>query len=161
MLLFDRYSNERTRDNELLLLSFVDIKKAYFNGWAQRDVYMSPPRGLGIPADLLCKQIRCVYGTRDACMIWEETYRQALIDMGFEAGRASPCCFQHPTRGIAIVAHGDDFAYLVSAVTLTGMKHLSARFLKSKSRSHGRKCAMQGHAYFKPHRHLDSQWPHL
>ena len=45
-------------------------------------------------------------------MIWEETYRQALVDMGFEAGRANPCCFQHPARGIAIVVHGNDFTAL-------------------------------------------------
>ena len=45
-------------------------------------------------------------------MIWEETYRQALIDMGFEAGKANPCCFQHPARGIAIGVHVDDFTAL-------------------------------------------------
>ena len=60
-LLFDRDSNERTRGKGPLEMFFVHIEKAYFSGWDQRDVYMSPPKELGLPAELLCKQIRCVY----------------------------------------------------------------------------------------------------
>ena len=45
-------------------------------------------------------------------MIWEETYRQALLDVGFVAGLANPCCFNHPDRGIAVVVHGDDLTAL-------------------------------------------------
>ena len=55
---------------------------------------------------------RCMYGTRDAGSIWEFTYTAALLQMGFEQCRSSPCCFLHPSRGIAIVIHGDDFTSL-------------------------------------------------
>ena len=51
---------------------------------------MSPPRELGLPKSPLAKQMKCVYGTRKAGMIWEETYRAALEEIGFTAGRASP-----------------------------------------------------------------------
>ena len=97
--LFSRYARERTRDGKPLQLSFVDVKKAYFYGKPNRDIYMTPPRELGLPASQLAKQTRCVYGTRDAGMIWEETYRAALEGMGFIAGKASPCCFYHEAEG--------------------------------------------------------------
>ena len=52
--------------------------------------------------------MKCVCGTRDAGMIWEETYGAALQQIGFTAGRASPCCFFHKDRSIHLVVHGDD-----------------------------------------------------
>ena len=48
-----------------------------------RDIYMSPPKELGMPKSLLAKQMNCVYDTRDAGMIWEETYRAALEEISF------------------------------------------------------------------------------
>ena len=72
-----------------------------------RDMYMSPPRQLGLPKSLLARQMICVYGTRDAGINWEETYRAALEEIGFTAGRASPCCFFHTDRSIHLVVHGD------------------------------------------------------
>ena len=69
---------------------------------------MTPPRELGLPTSQLAKQTRCVYGTRDAGMIWEETYRAALERMGFTAGKGSPCCFHHVDRHLSLVVHGDD-----------------------------------------------------
>ena len=101
--LFSRYARERRRGGQPLQLSFVDVKKAYFFGKPNRDIYMTPPRELGLPASLLAKQTRCVDGTRDAGMIWEETYRSALERMGFTAGSASPCCFHHPQPGVHLV----------------------------------------------------------
>ena len=93
---------------------------------------MSPRKELGLQADLLCRQIRCVYGTRDAGMIWEETYRQALIDMGFGAGRANPCCFQHPARGIAIVVH--NFTALGKCGDLDWYEHSLSKVFELKIR---------------------------
>ena len=52
-----------------LRLSFIDIKKAYFNGIPTRDIFMSVPPELGLPKHHVAKQTRCVYGTRDEGMI--------------------------------------------------------------------------------------------
>ena len=41
-------------------------------------------------------------------MIWEETYRAALEEIGFTAGRASPCCFFHNNQPYISSIHGDD-----------------------------------------------------
>ena len=107
--LFSMYASQRTRGGKPLRLSFVDIRKAYFNGIPTRSLYMSLPPELGLPPNLVAKQIRCVYGTRDAGKIWESCYSEALTDMGFVAGSGSPCCFYHPTREMNCVVHGDDF----------------------------------------------------
>ena len=72
------------------------------------DICVSPPRVLGLQKSVLAKQMKCVYGTRDDGMMWEETYRAALEDIVFTAGRTSPCCFFHKDRSIHLVAHGDD-----------------------------------------------------
>ena len=55
---------------------------------------------------------RCMYGTRDAGALWEGTYRSQLEAMGFQCGRASPCCFFNEKTGVSIVVHGDDLTAL-------------------------------------------------
>ena len=106
--LFSRFAQERTRKGQPMQLGFLDVKKAYFNGIPERDVYMSLPKKLGLPSHLVAKQVRCVYGTRDAGAIWEDTYRDALEGLGFASGVESPCCFWHKHRNISTVVHGDD-----------------------------------------------------
>ena len=56
--------------------------------------------------------MRCVYGTRDAGAIWEDTYRDLLESIGFVSGKASPCVFHNPEHDITTVVHGDDFTSL-------------------------------------------------
>ena len=53
-----------------------------------------------------------MYGTRDAGAIWEQCYVDCLIDLGFQQGIASPCCFKHEKWGVSVVVHGDDFTAL-------------------------------------------------
>ena len=72
-----------------LRLSFMDIKKAYFNGIPERKVFIRLPVEMGLPSNVVARQTRCVYGTRDAGMIWEETYRIALENCGFVTGAAN------------------------------------------------------------------------
>ena len=65
-----------------------------------------------MPTGMVARQVRCVYGTRDAGKIWEDTCTQVLESMGFASGQANPCIFQHNARDISIVVHGDDFTAL-------------------------------------------------
>ena len=46
--LFSRYAAQRKQDGKPLALSFTDIKKAYFNGVLQRNIFMAPPGELGL-----------------------------------------------------------------------------------------------------------------
>ena len=133
-LLFARFAKERYRREENLQLSFVDIRKAYFNGIPKRPVYMALPKELGLPANLVGKLVRCAYGTRDAGAIWEDTYRGALEQMGFQSGIASPCCFFHPTRALHLVVHGDDFTTLGCKADLDWMENELATHFELKIR---------------------------
>ena len=60
---------------------------------------------------VVAKLLRCVYGTRDAGMLWEDTYAD-FLQTGFTRGVGSPCCFFHSQRDISVVVHGDDFTAL-------------------------------------------------
>ena len=113
-LLFAKYANAPTIDGKPMRLGFVDAKKAYFNGIPKRNVFMRLPREMGLPSHMVGLQVRCVYGTRDAGAIWEDTYRHTLEAAGFKSGIASPCIFYHEARNITCVVHGDDFTSLAT-----------------------------------------------
>ena len=101
-LLFAKYANAPVVNGKQMRLGFVDAK----------------PRELGLPPHMVGLQVRCVYGTRDAGSIWEETYRHALVAAGFKPGLASPCIFFHEERNVTTVVHGDDFTSLSDDVGL-------------------------------------------
>ena len=81
-LLFSRYVSERHREKQPLRLSFVDIRKAYFNALPERAIYMRLPKEMGMPSNTVARQVRCVYGTRDAGKLWEDCYTQVLESIG-------------------------------------------------------------------------------
>ena len=50
-----------------------------------------------------------MYGTRDAPAVWSRLVRKMLSDLGFVPCRTAACVFMHPTTGVKIVSHVDDF----------------------------------------------------
>ena len=102
----------RKKGSKPLRLSFVDIRKAYFNAIPERAIYMKLPKEMGLSPDLVARQVRCVYGTCDAGKLWEDTHTQAMEHAGLISGSADPCVFYHKVRDITIVVHGDDFTAL-------------------------------------------------
>ena len=125
-MLLSQWATEKTRKGAPLKISFVDVKKAYLNGRPSRKLYVRPPPELGLPKNVVCRLDRCMYGCRDAGAIWEIVYSSALVAMGFQQGKSSPCCFYHPTWDLQCVVHGDDFTCLGTASSLdkweAGMK---------------------------------------
>ena len=61
-LLFRKYTDRPIVNGKPMRLSFVDIKKAYFNGIPKRNVLMRLPKELGLPSDQLGLQVRCMGG---------------------------------------------------------------------------------------------------
>ena len=108
-LLFSQWSTEQSRNGSDLQLSFVDVKKAYFYGVPDRNLYVR------FPPELVGKLVRCMYSTRDAGAFWETCYTDYLVGMGFVQGVASPCCFEHKAWKVSVVVHGDDFTALGNA----------------------------------------------
>ena len=45
---------------------------------------------MNLPAGTVGKLIRCWYGTRDAGSLWEDTYANVLIGLGFSRGKPHP-----------------------------------------------------------------------
>ena len=93
LLLSGSASKRFDSKNVPLEISFVDIRKAYFNAVPRRSIHLTFPKEMGMPTHMVAKLKRCVYGTRDAGQLWEDCYAQKLIDMGFIRGLSSPCCF--------------------------------------------------------------------
>ena len=114
-------------------LGFIDIRKAYFHAKAKRLVYVKLPEEFCEPGEFgqVCGRLNySLYGTRDAANNWEECYTEALVELGFKQGLASPCVFYHPSRDISTVVHGDDFTSLAVESQLIWMKQaLEKKFL--------------------------------
>jgi len=107
-----------------------DVKRAYFYAPASRPIYIKIPDEdweAGDEGKVGVLNLS-LYGTRDAAMNWADTYSRHLKEIGFMVGRGSPCNFYHPTRGIAMTVHGDDFT---STGTEADLRWLDAQ-LKSK-----------------------------
>ena len=135
-MLFSQWATEGRRGGKLLKISFIDVRKAYFNGIPTRNLYVRLPTELGLPRDTVGKLVRCMYGTRDAGAIWEGCYVDCLKKIGFTQGAASPCCFYHATWDVAVVVHGDDFTALGTDVGLNlykkGMTDTSESKIKGR-----------------------------
>ena len=67
-------------------MSFVDIKKAYFNGIPNRKLQLFLPREMGQEPRSVARLKMCVYGTRDDGLLGEEVYSQVMCQMGFVNG---------------------------------------------------------------------------
>jgi hypothetical protein len=87
----------------------VDISRAYFNAYIEREVYVELPVEAGYGRNFVGRLVKCMYGTRDAAQGWEGTYQKALKQLGFVRGAASPCIFHHVKLAVSLVVHGDDF----------------------------------------------------
>ena len=60
--------------------------------------------------EALCGTLNAsMYGTRHAALNWHEHYIDHLEKLGFVQGRAIPCAFHNPARGIKLFVHGDDY----------------------------------------------------
>ena len=93
-------------------LSFIDVKRAYFNAKVDRD---AAPCFVELPPEdpdkgKMCGELlRHMYGTRPAADGWQEEYSTDLVRMGFVQGIASPNVFWHKAKKISCTVHGDDF----------------------------------------------------
>ena len=132
--LFAKFVSHRRTGKDALRISFVDIRKAYFNAIPERAIFMKLPPEMGLGPDVVARQVRCVYGTRDAGRLWEDTYTQVLNDMGFRTGISNPCVFYHPSRDISIVVHGDDFTALGTDANLNWYEDMLMKSFEIKIR---------------------------
>ena len=88
-----------------------DVKRAYFNALAQRELYVDLPKEDPEYQPGWVGRLRlALYGTRDAAQLWQECLAEHLVSIGFERGRSNPCVYYHRARDIRVLVHGDDYA---------------------------------------------------
>jgi hypothetical protein len=93
-----------------LKIEVIDARKAHLHAFVDRAIFVHLPPEDARPG--FCARLRrCLYGTRDAPKRWEAFLADQLRKLGFAQGRASPCCFQHSSRDLRCVVHGDDFVF--------------------------------------------------
>jgi hypothetical protein len=107
----------------------IDARKAHLHAPAERLVYVDLPPEVKQPG--MCARLRrCLYGTRDAPARWEAFLAGELEKMGFEKGKASPCCFRHISRDLRCIVHGDDFVFVGAEPDLEwAQQEMNSRFL--------------------------------
>jgi hypothetical protein len=107
-LLLAQAAGQRERGTHVML---SDVKRAYFNAKAQRELYVElPPEDVGFQEGYVGRLALALYGTRDAASLWQECLAQHLAEIGFVRGRSSPCVFFHAGRKLRTLVHGDDYA---------------------------------------------------
>ena len=92
-----------------LVVTLLDISRAYFNADIGRTVHVELPGEAGFSKGFVALLHKCMYGTRDAAKGWEAKYCDVLLKLGFKRGSSSPCLFIHKSRNIRLCVHGDDF----------------------------------------------------
>ncbi len=112
---WDPTSTHRTQ------LSFIDIKRAYFN--AKIDPRAEPTFVELPPEDeqhgeFCAELLRHMYGTRMAADGWQEEYSTLMVRLGFNQGVSCPNVFYHEKRHITCSVHGDDFTSSGPATSL-------------------------------------------
>ena len=86
----------------------IDVRKARLRAHVDRPIFVELPPEIARPG-WRTRLKRCLCGARDAPKRWEAYVAEVMTALGFSRGRASPCCYLRPARGLRCVVHGDDF----------------------------------------------------
>ena len=75
------------------------------------------------------KLLASLYGARDASANWQEEVIRCMREWGFDVSRFNSCMFQHESKQIRCLVHGDDFVCVGQPEDLKWLKaKLSLRF---------------------------------
>ena len=87
-----------------------DVSRAYVNANCTRCIYVEiPPEDPGAHPDFLGRLRLCLYGTRDAAIMWQQTLSELFVGCGFVRWLGHRSFFHHPKRDITTLVHGDDY----------------------------------------------------
>lgn len=136
LLCYEYASRRWSANGKPLEPSFIDIKKTYFNATHKRQIFLYFPREMCVAKGNICHLKRCVYGTRDTGLLWENTCNECREAIGFRRGVANPCCFFHAERDLSLVVHGNDFTTRGTRSNLVGFEESLAQHFEIKIRGH-------------------------
>ncbi len=97
-------------DNQCRCIMVNDIKRAYFNALAMRDLFIEIPKEDSRKQPWLVGKLKkALYGTRDAAKSWQQTVTKHLVERGFTRHLGAPSVFYNGERGLCTLVHGDDY----------------------------------------------------
>ena len=85
-----------------------DESRAFFNAPATRLIYIELPKEDDNGDNMVGRLRMSLYGTRDAALNWQEEVSRHLAALSFRKGRGFPCVFDHISRDLLAIVHGDD-----------------------------------------------------
>jgi hypothetical protein len=82
----------------------LDVKGAFLHGVLDREVYCRPIQGMNIEPGYVIRLKKALYGLQEAGRQWFETYKKALLSLGFKQAKSELCYFYLPgTEGESLV----------------------------------------------------------
>ena len=82
------------KPNKGIKIEFIDVRRAYYQAKAQRDLYVQLPGG-DREEGMYGRLNKALQGIRDAGQCWEYEYNKLMREAGFSRGICSPCVFYH------------------------------------------------------------------
>ena len=92
-----------------LVLEQLDIKTVFVNGKLKKEIWMTPPSGIGLDGEVLLPK-KALYGLKQTLLIWYEKLSSVLAKMGFNLLNFDPCVFIYfnEERKTIIVVYVED-----------------------------------------------------
>ncbi|KAK2382604.1 secreted RxLR effector protein [Trifolium repens] len=90
----------------------MDVKTAFLNGNLLEDVYMTQPKGFGIPEESkkICKLQRSIYGLKQASRSWNLRFDETVRQFEFIKNEDEPCVYKKVSGStvVFLVLYVDD-----------------------------------------------------
>jgi Reverse transcriptase (RNA-dependent DNA polymerase) len=81
-----------------LKLDQMDISMAYLNGVLDKEIYLTPPKGVDIPQGHCWHLKRSLYGLKQAGRTWNCMLDSKLNDLGFHHLNTETCLYVYKSR---------------------------------------------------------------
>ena len=89
-----------------------DVKLAFIHAPIDKEVYIIQPIGFEKGHQKVCKLKKALYGLKQSPRLWYEFLAEILKAIGFITLPYDSGAFVHPTKGVVILCHVDDFLAL-------------------------------------------------
>jgi transposase InsO family protein len=90
----------------------IDFVSAYLNGKIEEEIYVEQPKGYEEPGKegYVCRLNRALYGTKQAGSVWNHTFSQKMLDLGYKRSTADRSLFIKRTgqQMTMVLLHVDD-----------------------------------------------------
>ncbi|XP_058732675.1 uncharacterized mitochondrial protein AtMg00810-like [Vicia villosa] len=102
----------------------LDINTAFLHGDLEEELYMKPPPGMKLSANLVCKLKKSIYGLKHASRQWNHKLTSSLTTLGFLQSKSDYSLFTKytPTCFTVILVYIDDL--IVAGTNLSDISHI-------------------------------------